>query len=92
MKILKNNFIQKLIIVLALIMIFNLIVPKQIKALDIAGILFKPIFTLIATLMATIDITLGCTLFLTDFSTRGVNDFIDAANIYYSYDFNELLL
>lgn len=62
MKFIKSSFAQKLIIILIAIMIFNMAIPNPSKAWDVAGILFKPISTLIVSVLVSIDVTIGLTL------------------------------
>lgn len=62
MKILKNQLLRKIIIVLAILMIFSTIIPKQTKAWDLGGILIKPISSVILATIIPVDVTLGLTL------------------------------
>ena len=59
MKFIKSGFVQKLIIILIALMIFNIAVPKQVSAWDLGGILLKPICTLTLVQLGIIDVTLG---------------------------------
>lgn len=71
MKFIKSDLAKKLIIILIAIMIFNIAVPKQVQAWDLAGVLMKPLFTAILSIVISVDVTVG--LFLT-----GVDSAIDA--------------
>lgn len=62
MKLLKSSLIKKLIIILIALMIFNIAVPREVKAWDFAGILLKPISSLVLSIMVTIDTTIGILL------------------------------
>lgn len=62
MKFVKSKLAQKLIIILIALMIFNMAVPKQVKAWDFGGILFKPISSLITSILASTDVGLGLIL------------------------------
>lgn len=62
MKFLKSKLAQKLIIILIALMIFNIAIPPEVKAWDFAGILLKPLTSLILSIMVQIDITIGMVL------------------------------
>lgn len=66
MKFLKSNLAQKLIIILIALLIFNIAIPPEVKAWDIAGILMKPITSLIVSMLISVDVTIG--FFLTGLS------------------------
>lgn len=59
MKFVKSEFAKKLIIVLIALMIFNIAVPRQAYALDIGGILLKPLTSLILVIVASVDVMVG---------------------------------
>lgn len=66
MKIMKSNFIKKLIIILVIIMVLNTLVPDPINAGVLStlgdyagGVLFKPLALLIGTLAASIDVAIS---------------------------------
>lgn len=62
MKLLKSGLMKKLIIILIALMVFNIAVPQEVKAWDFAGILLKPLSSLILSVMVTIDTTIGIML------------------------------
>lgn len=74
MKFIKSNLAKKLIIVLIALMVFNIAIPQEVKAFDIGGILFKPLFSLIITILMTIDTTIGLTL-------TGISTSLDAVGL-----------
>jgi len=77
MKIIKSNWAKKLIIILIVLMIFNIVIPKQAQAWDLMGILGKPIYAgCLATLVVT-DTTLGLLLTGLSASTDGLAAIVD---------------
>lgn len=69
MKIMKSNFIKKLIIILVIIMVLNTLLPDPVNAGLLAtiaeyagGVLFKPLAILIATTLASIDVFISAVL------------------------------
>lgn len=77
MKFIKRGFAQKLIIVLVALMVFNIAVPKQVKAWDIGGVLLKPISSLILVWMASIDVQLGTFLYGIGQATDDISDIVE---------------
>lgn len=59
MKLSKSKFSKRLIIILIILMIFNVIVPKKVKAWDLGGILIKPFSAIVLSHLLTIDVTIG---------------------------------
>lgn len=80
MKFVKSGFGQKLIIILIALMIFNIAVPKEVKAWDVGGILLKPISSLILAWLVSIDVQLGVFLAGVDIAVDAVGDIIDRIN------------
>lgn len=78
MKFVKSKFAQKLIIILIVLLIFNIAIPKQVHAWDIAGILFKPIFSLILSVLVSIDCAIGVTLNGISIAVDGLGGLADA--------------
>lgn len=69
MKIMKSNFIKKLIIILVIIMVLNTLLPDPVNAgifstfMDYAGgVLFKPLAMVIGTTLASIDVAISSVL------------------------------
>ena len=74
MKLLKSSLIKKLIIILIALMIFNIAVPKQTQAVDLAGWVLKPLTEAVLGVMIAIDATIG--IVLNGFSIKA--DFVGA--------------
>lgn len=62
MKLSKSKFSKRLIIVLIILMIFNVVAPKKVKAWDLGGILIKPFSAIVLSNLVTIDVTIGSLL------------------------------
>ena len=62
MKFVKSSFAKKIIILLIVVMISNMALPLQINAVDVAGILFKPISQLCLSILVTFDVLLSSIL------------------------------
>lgn len=62
MKLIKSSFMQKVIIVLVALIIFNAAIPQEVKAIDYGGILLKPISTIILYILVEIDVYIGIML------------------------------
>lgn len=62
MKFIKSSLAKKLIIILIILMIFNVIIPKEVKAWDFAGILMKPISSLLLSGLISVDVSIGLLL------------------------------
>ena len=59
MKFVKSNFAKKIIILLIIVMVSNLAIPLQVNAVDVSGILFKPVSQLILSIIVTINVTIS---------------------------------
>lgn len=62
MKLSKSKFSKRLIIVLIILMIFNVVAPKKVKAWDLGGILIKPFSAIVLSNLVSIDVTIGTLL------------------------------
>lgn len=69
MKIMKSNFIKKIIIILVIIMLLNTLLPDPVNAglfstiMDYAGgILWKPFFSMVGSILSTLDIIISLIL------------------------------
>ena len=62
MKFIKSNIAKKLIIILIALMIFNIAVPREVKAWDLGGILLKPLTSVILSTLVSIDVGIGIIL------------------------------
>lgn len=62
MKLSKSKFSKRLIIVLIILMIFNVVAPKKVKAWDLGGILIKPFSAIVVSNLVSIDVTIGTLL------------------------------
>lgn len=80
MNFVKSNLAKKIIIILITLMIFNIAVPKTVNAMDLGGILFKPIAQLLLTVIVSIDTTIGIFLSSTSFALTGFGDIITTIN------------
>ena len=85
MKFVKSSLAKKLIIILIALMIFNVVVPKQVQAFDIVSILTKPLCSLIAGVISIFHQMMGNFLNITgrteqveiEVSGNSLNDFIE---------------
>lgn len=77
MKFVKSNFAQKLIIILIALMIFNIVIPKEVKAWDLGGILLKPITSLILASMVSTDVSIGILLNGISIAIGGIGGIIE---------------
>lgn len=59
MRFFKSNFAKKLIIILIILMIANVVIPKEVKAWDLGGILMKPITSIILANLIQVDVAMG---------------------------------
>ena len=78
MNFIKSNLAKKIIIILITLMIFNIAVPKTVKAMDLGGILFKPVAQLLLTVIVSIDTTLGIFLSSTSIALTGYGEIMNA--------------
>lgn len=62
MKFIKSNMAKKLIIILIALMIFNIAVPREVKAWDLGGILLKPLTSVILSALISVDVGIGIIL------------------------------
>ena len=79
MKLLKSDLLKKLIIILIVLMIFNIAIPKEVRAAttwNFSGILMKPLTSLILTYLVSIDVQMGLFLSITDLALDGVGDVV----------------
>lgn len=76
MKFIKSSVFKKIVIMLIVIILFNALIPPEVKAWDLAGILMKPLSSLILVVMVSIDATLGVFLTAADMVMNGVGDLI----------------
>lgn len=58
-KFVKSDLAKKLIIILIVLMIFNVVFPKQVKAWNFSGILMKPLTSLVLSFLVSIDVHIG---------------------------------
>ena len=59
MKFVKSNFAKKIIILLIIVMVSNLALPLQVNAVDVGGILFKPVAQIVLSILVTLNITIS---------------------------------
>ena len=78
MKFVKSSLAKKLIIILVALMIFNIAVPHEVKAWDVAGVLFKPFFLFCVSCLTSVDVALG--LFINGITgpIAGIGAIVDA--------------
>ena len=62
MKFLKSSVAKKIIIILIALLVFNIAIPHEVKAWDVAGILMKPIFSFVLSNLVTVDVSIGIML------------------------------
>lgn len=77
MKFMQSNLAKKLIIILIVLMIFNIAIPREVKAWDLGGILLKPISSMILSVLVSIDTTIGLTLNGISIATDVLGSLID---------------
>lgn len=76
MKLRKSGIFTKIIIILILIILFNAIMPKELLAWDIGGILMKPLTSLVLVVLVSVDATMGIFLTATDMLIEGIGTVI----------------
>lgn len=77
MKFFKSNFAKKLIIVLIVLMIFNLAIPKRVKAWDVGGVLLKPFTAIGLVVLVSIDVGLGLIIGVTNIVTSNYGALVE---------------
>lgn len=77
MKFFKSNFAKKLIIVLIVLMIFNLAIPRRVKAWDVGGVLLKPFTAIGLVVLVSIDVGLGLIIGVTNIVTSNYGALVE---------------
>ena len=65
----------KLIIVLITLLLFNVLYPSMVHAVDLGGILLQPLYWLLLGIIIPADLTLGATIWLKEFDWGDIGDY-----------------